>query len=124
MTDYSIEYLSSAHKFCFANRDAIEKSANCGCFECLTIFPAKLSTFMKERNEYETGWCPICGLDAIIGDYSLPLSKSFLLAMRKQYFETESYLDPIKDADYVEATVKEFNKRRLALGLPEEGYIF
>lgn len=85
---YSEEYLKKAHKYCFANRKSIEKSNNCGCFDCCTVFPAsQVTNWLKERgNKSDTGWCPYCEMDSLIGDYSHEINESFLSAMHKRFF--------------------------------------
>ena len=89
---YSGIYLSNSHKHCFANRVAIEKSTTCGCFQCGTIFAASLVTnWMKEQNgNNDTGWCPHCEIDSVIGDYSHDIDESFLSAMNKRFFNSDS----------------------------------
>lgn len=89
MSHYSIEYIKSAHKQSFANRLVIEKSTECGCFYCCAAFPASLVTaWVKEKDgNADTGFCPSCGIDSLIGDASgVLLAREFLVAMNEEYF--------------------------------------
>lgn len=122
---YSIEHIKASHKSCFANRTTLEKSSKCGCFNCLTIFSPKLITdwTSEANNQGETGWCPVCGIDSLIGDEDHAINKLFLHTMRGYYFASEANLDPVKDAQYIECGNKILNEQRRALGLPEEDYM-
>jgi hypothetical protein len=89
MTDYSIEHLSSAHKLSFANRKTIETSRLCGCFYCCKLFPASLvvNWTQEKDNVDDTGWCPDCHIDSVIGDASgINLTKELLAVMNAKYF--------------------------------------
>lgn len=88
---YSKNYLKHAHSHCFANRTAIEKSFLCGCFECCSIFSAlQVKSWIEERKgRADTGLCPYCDIDSIIGDYSHEINKSFLSAMNKEFFNSD-----------------------------------
>ena len=92
MTNYSIEFLKSTHKLCVANRKAIETSKLCGCFYCCKLFPASLVVnWTQEGDSFnDTGWCPDCHIDSIIGDASgINLTNELLIAMNEQYFDAQ-----------------------------------
>ena len=46
------------------NRIAIENSSVCGCYFCITIFPA--STVIDWADKGVTGLYPHCGVDAVL----------------------------------------------------------
>ena len=53
------------------NKDELQKSQLCGCTYCFKIFPAKkVESYIIENDKKETGQCPYCERDAIIGDAS------------------------------------------------------
>jgi hypothetical protein len=90
MNNFTENELKSAHKHSFANRKSIERSNQCGCFCCCTLFPATLvEQWSTERNgNDDTGWCPGCGIDSLIGDSSgISLDRPFLVAMNEKYFD-------------------------------------
>lgn len=87
------QFLRDAHKHSIRNHDEIQRSALCGCFHCQRIFPAAdVTTWIEENPEPNgsvstTGWCPHCGIDALIGDASgFQLDSQFLARMRKLWF--------------------------------------
>jgi len=83
----SLEQLKAAHKHCSRNRDAIQKSALCGCFYCLETFPA---VEVLKYTYPEDALCPKCGIDSVLADQSgLPLTREFLTAMYDHWFECE-----------------------------------
>lgn len=75
-----------AHKYSSDNRKALEKDDLCGCFYCLTIFnPSEIDCWLRED---ATAFCPYCSVDSIIGKSSgYPITKEFLSAMSKYWFE-------------------------------------
>lgn len=83
MTNYTDDYLASAHLTSFRNEDAVKDSITCGCFYCLSIFPASEVTEFNEG----TAECPYCGVDCLIPDDSgFPTDPGFLQAMEWRYF--------------------------------------
>lgn len=50
------------------NKDAIEKSEECGCFYCKRMFPAsQITEYVKGRgSEPTTAICPFCNIDAVL----------------------------------------------------------
>ena len=76
-----------AHKHCFGNREEIVKSAMCGCFYCLAIFPP--SDVMHWIDESQTAMCPKCDIDSVIGSASgFPIDVRFLKQMEGRWFGT------------------------------------
>ena len=79
--------LSKAHKASTRNKDAVSKSRLCGCFHCLSIYPASDVVEWIEDNGGFTAECPKCGVDSVIPDASgIPLNADFLAAMNKRWF--------------------------------------
>jgi hypothetical protein len=106
MFNYSKSELTAAHKLSIANRSIIESSKECGCFYCNRIFPAPLvSNWTKEKEgKNDTGWCPNCNIDSLIGDASvIKLSNEFLFAMNKQYFDG---LNELENANSFEELIR------------------
>ncbi len=68
-------------------RDAVEASAECACFYCLSRFPAADVTEFVDDGR--TPLCPGCGIDSVLAASSfggkLP-DRAELEAMRKQSF--------------------------------------
>lgn len=75
-----------AHKFSSKHRNDLEKDSICGCFYCLEIFNPKEIT---EWTDYgTTAICPYCDMDSVVGESSgFPITKDFLSAMRRKWFE-------------------------------------
>lgn len=88
---YSTAQLKAAHKHCSRNRDAINKSAVCGCFYCLQTFTAGE---VRKYTHPEDALCPRCGIDSVLADESgLPMTQPFLQAMYDYWFESETQAD-------------------------------
>jgi hypothetical protein len=77
--------LRLAHKHSSQHRVEILASQNCGCFFCLSIYPAL--AVVEWLDEDQTAFCPECGIDSVIGDASgYPITSEFLASMKKQWF--------------------------------------
>lgn len=88
--DYDIEILKNAAKHSLCNYNEIQKSVNCGCYYCQSIFKADEiqpdEDIMPDVGGY-TVICPYCGIDAVIGDQSgFPITAEFLTALHDLYF--------------------------------------
>ena len=60
-------------------------SKYCGCFSCKKTFRSRKVTYI-DQNE-GTAFCPLCGIDSLIGDASgISLTKEFLAAMHDTWF--------------------------------------
>ena len=82
----NVEY---AHQFSSLHRDAIINSEMCGCFNCLEQFkPTKVIEWTDENENgiEQTALCPFCGIDSVIGDKSIPITKELLVEMEKYWF--------------------------------------
>jgi hypothetical protein len=96
MKNYSDAELEAAHKHSFANRKTIEKSGQCGCFYCCCSLPASMvkQWYSESGGQGDTGWCPGCGIDSLIGDASgISLTPSFLAAMNGKYFDADCAIE-------------------------------
>ena len=67
-----------------------------------SIFPpSKIITWIVEDNPCDkrgTAICPYCGVDSVIGESSgFPISKEFLQAMRRRWFENDDSNFPEQD---------------------------
>jgi hypothetical protein len=86
----SSDPLVIAHRHSFANREELRSSRECGCFYCLTVFPP--AEVIEWHDEGQTGFCPRCGIDALIGDSSgLKLDHTFLERMNRRWFGTVTH---------------------------------
>lgn len=78
-----------AHEVARNNREALEVSANCGCFFCLTIFsPTEIRDWCDDYDkESNTAICPHCGIDSVLAQSSgFPLTEEFLTKMKWTWF--------------------------------------
>lgn len=81
--------LRLAHKQSIRNWDALkEKDQLCGCFSCRRIFrTSELDSRLPEQNGAYTAWCPYCGIDAILGEYTgFPITHAFIDRMHSFWF--------------------------------------
>ena len=77
--------LLEAHIHSARHRDEIERSQQCGCFNCCLVFDAK--EIVDYIDGGETALCPHCGTDSVIGDASgIALTPQFLQAMSRRWF--------------------------------------
>ncbi len=77
--------LRLAHRFSYVNKNAILNSKVCGCFYCVEIVGVK--EIVEWVDGDKTALCPLCGIDAIIGDASgYDISENFLNEMNKMWF--------------------------------------
>jgi hypothetical protein len=77
--------LLAAHKCSSHHRLQIESSKLCGCFYCLSTFPA--AEIEEWMHDIDAATCPICRTDSVLGDASgFPLTKGFLSEMRLEWF--------------------------------------
>ena len=88
-TAWTVEELKAVYSHSIRNEKSILKSDFCGCFHCISIFPAtdiKLSEMVVEKDGVKTVICPICGIDAVLGDASVEITAELLEAMNEYYF--------------------------------------
>ena len=84
-----LNYYLKAHGFSRCNKHILQKqSFKCGCFFCTSIYsPDRIKEWIKDEDN-DTAICPYCGIDAVIGDFSVyPIEKEFLEDMKKFWFK-------------------------------------
>ena len=75
-----------AHDCSIRNKEQLEKSEKCGCFNCGEIFPPSEITDYVSDGE-PTALCPYCHTDSVIGDAAgFPITPKFLREMNKRWF--------------------------------------
>ena len=86
---WTISELKAIYSHSIRNEESILKSDFCGCFHCISIFPVadvKLSEMVVEKDGFRTAICPICGIDAVIGDASVEITAEILESLNEYYF--------------------------------------
>lgn len=89
INDYSESELKRIHKFSSNHKKAISKSAFCGCFYCLQVFPSNEVVEWivdPQDDDNATAECPKCSIDTVIGDDSVEISQGLLQAMKNYWF--------------------------------------
>jgi len=75
-----------AHDCSIRNKEQLEKSEKCGCFNCGEIFSSSEITDYVSDGE-PTALCPYCHIDSVIGDAAgFPITPRFLKDMNKRWF--------------------------------------
>ena len=88
--------LFNATKYAFSNQDELLGSDICGCYYCLNMFPpSEIVNWVQERESnsisMQTGICPYCGIDSIIGSTSgIPICSEILSTINGLFFNTQS----------------------------------
>lgn len=78
-----------AHDFCDCNVESIRQSDRLGCFCCKTIW-APAATPIKEWIDHETtALCPHCGVDSVLAEKDVHITKEFLEEMNEYWFNEE-----------------------------------
>lgn len=79
------EEIKRLHSHTLRNRKEIEASDNCVCISCCEIFHAsKVEDYIDKG---ETALCPICGIDAVIGDCTgISMDSATLKELHKEFF--------------------------------------
>ncbi len=81
--------MQGLHGKSIRNKESLRASNMVGCFHCASMFPSTaVVAWTEEFNPPgETGICPICGVDALIGDAVVPsISIDLLRQMKKLWF--------------------------------------
>jgi hypothetical protein len=90
MRTYSDDELAHHHARCHKNKERIEAATQCGCFQCLEIFPANEVTAYIDHAPSGDAHCPKCGTDSVIADDGIePFNAHLLAALKERYFERE-----------------------------------
>jgi NAD-dependent SIR2 family protein deacetylase len=66
------------------NKSALGQSKNAGCYCCCKIFESK--EVQKFTDNGQTGVCPLCSSDCVVGDMGVDLDESILLKANKFWF--------------------------------------
>ena len=72
-------------KHSIRNREAIKKSKQCGCYQCMTVFNSE--EIKKWCDRSQTALCPHCGIDSLLPDVT---DVKFLTECNIRWF-TEMY---------------------------------
>ena len=86
---WTIPELKAIYSHSIRNEESILNSDFCGCFHCISIFPAvdvKSAEFIIEKDGSRTEICPICGIDSVLGDASVEITAEILEALNGLYF--------------------------------------
>ena len=86
---WTIDALKAIYSHSIRNEESIRKSNLCGCFHCISILAAtefKSSQMVVEKDGFKTAICPICGIDAVLGDASVEITAEILEALNEHYF--------------------------------------
>jgi len=80
--------LSEAAEYSFGNQAQLQRSQRAGCYYCLSIFPAEeVTEFTDTDDESGTALCPVCGLDAVLGDASgYAMTEASLISLKTYWF--------------------------------------
>lgn len=93
-----IDY-KEATKHSYLNYDEVKNSIYAGCYHCKRVFLANIIDKDKhciasrhDGTQEPTVFCPICGVDAVVGDASgYPVTyKTFLELMNSYNFQTDT----------------------------------
>ena len=61
--------IQEAAEFALHNADLLHKSQQAACYHCLSLFPVEeIGDFRAEEEGAATAYCPVCGVDAVLGD--------------------------------------------------------
>ena len=79
---------SRLHRHTRANRMELEESEVCGCIACERIyFPSEIAGWLEDGTGNETGLCPHCGVDAVVGSASgIPIMPGVLRRAHERWF--------------------------------------
>jgi hypothetical protein len=79
---------SRLHRHTRANRIELEASEVCGCIACERIyFPSEIVRWLEDGTGNETGLCPHCGVDAVVGSASgIPIMPGVLRRAHERWF--------------------------------------
>jgi len=78
--------LQQIHNHSFENHEEIKKSIICYCFYCKE---ASASSQVEDwADEDQTALCPLCGIDAVVGDAAgFEMTPALLQTMHEFWFE-------------------------------------
>lgn len=86
MEAYTQNYLIILQRQSIGNRARLADAKDCGCFFCLSHFPASAAEYWDDEGG-ETAVCPKCGIDSVIGEYDDErIPDDLLRAMKERFF--------------------------------------
>jgi hypothetical protein len=81
--------LNNAPKYAMKNRQALEESATCGCYQCLSVMSTQDITDWTDWGN--TALCPKCGCDCLIAQsFGIALDKKNLGELNQHWFGKKS----------------------------------
>ena len=84
---WTIPELNAFYSHSIRNAESILNSDFCGCFHCISIFPvADIKEMVVEKDGFKTAICPICGIDAVLGDASVEITAEILEVLNEHFF--------------------------------------
>ena len=84
---FTQEYLERAHDHVYLNADECNRSTSCRCFYCGYSFPPSEIDYVNSWFEPETASCPMCQIDAVIGDASgYPVNDGEFVVAASEFF--------------------------------------
>ena len=94
--------LEAIHRFSSGHRAEIEASTQCGCFYCgAMIPPGEIADWVdatearhgeEELDSGVTALCPRCGIDAVLPDARVSITRDLLSEMRAYWFDRSTRL--------------------------------
>lgn len=80
--------IQEAAEFALYNATQLAQSQRAACYHCLTVFPAdEVGDFREEEDGEATAYCPVCGVDAVLGDVTgYGFEEATLRALREYWF--------------------------------------
>lgn len=77
--------LLDAHQHSMHNRSELASSEKIGCFHCLNI--VEFSEIQEWTDKAQTGVCPACGIDSLVGSASgIKITDELLDSMKSEFF--------------------------------------
>lgn len=80
------DMLAKAHEASMGNRDDIKRSGQCGCYYCGSVFSKDEINEWIEDVGGDTALRPRCGIDAVVGDASVPFTPVMPSALNIRWF--------------------------------------
>lgn len=89
--NYSKKLLKDAYAASSLNKEELAESYLCACFHCCTLFAIEKIT--EWTDEGTTALCPVCKIDAVLGNRSGPFpihEGGFIRAMHNEWFDKKT----------------------------------
>lgn len=94
MTSYTQDVWKQVSDLTMHNKKILNSSKLAGCYYCLKVYPATAVDEFVDSDD-ETGLCPECGIDAVVGDATgYPVTDAeFLQSMHNHGFIPKHTID-------------------------------